>query len=553
MVSNKRFFILLFVMSIWTAGIAQQNRYFIKFRNKDGNGYSISQPEKFLSKASLERRKRYNIPIHPSDLPVTASYIQQVQAVPGTRVHYALKWMNGVVVSFNDPGNENTALSAIEALPFVESSGKVRRVRKSVDPESGGDGQKLSGREQSASFDYGGSKTQVFQMKLECLHDKNYRGQGMTIAVLDAGFSSVPSTPAFDSLRAAKRLLGGRDFVDGGTNVYRGGDHGTMVLSCMAALIPGNAIGTAPYANYWLIRTEEGGRETISEEYNWIRGAEFADSVGADILTTSLGYTLFEDSAQNHSHAQLNGRTAPMSIASTMAARKGMFVLNAAGNDGDQLWRKIGVPGDADSICTVGSVTGAGIRSSFSSMGPTADNRIKPDLMAMGEQSWVCSGEACWPGNGTSFATPVLAGAVACYWQANRSLNNIAILEKLRQRGSLASKPDTLMGWGIPDLCDSAYKYYIPPAETLPPVPSPFTFEVHAHTLGLEVELPVAEYEHIEVKLYDMLGKLIYSGSTKGITASVILPAPYLQAGMYVLSVETSEGSARKKMLKLGL
>ena len=448
---NKSVLLLLCSSFFFTVTHAQ-NKYFVRFKDKKGTPYSIAQPQMFLAQKSIDRRARYGLSVNESDLPVNPSYISQVNAVPNIVVRHAVKWLNGVVVSFVSPSDEAAGLAAIEQLSFVETSARIRRVRHVPDPaDSAGSSNRMVSR--FADSSYGGSFTQVQQLKLECLHEKGYTGQGMMISVMDAGFASVPVTDVFDSLRNAGRLLGSKDFVSGASSAYVGGDHGTMVLSCMAAMKPGTAIGTAPGASYWLMRTEEGGSETISEEYNWIRAAEFADSVGTDIITTSLGYTTFDDTSTSHTYATLNGRTAPMSIAATMAARKGIFVLNAAGNDGNNSWKYIGVAADADSICAVGSVKGDGAKSNFSSYGPTADGRIKPDLVAMGEGSWVCSGSICFPANGTSFATPVLAGAVACFWQAHPGLNNIEVLNLLRRSASQAKNPDNNIGWGIPVLC----------------------------------------------------------------------------------------------------
>lgn len=448
---NKTAF-LTFFLTVFIAALPAQNKYWIQFADKNGTPYSLEKPEEFLTKRSIDRRARYNIPLHPTDLPVNPGYIQQVKSVPHTIVRHAIKWLNGVVVSFDSPADESAGLTAIAELSCVQGTGKVRKLRRS-DPPLDTAGWRTSRRRMIEDSLYGGSLAQVQQLNLDCLHDSGYLGEGMLIAVMDAGFASVPATDVFDSIRNSGRLLGSTDFVSGQPNAYVGGDHGTMVLSCMAANKPGTAMGTAPHASYWLMRTEEGGSETISEEYNWIRAAEFADSLGADIFNTSLGYTDFDDTTTSHTYESLNGRTAPMSIAANLAARKGIFVLNSAGNDGNSSWHYIGVAADADSICAVGSVNAAGVKSTFSSFGPTADGRIKPDLSAMGEGSWVCSGTICFPANGTSFSSPVLAGAVACFWQANYELNNIGVLNLLRQSASRAKNPDNELGWGIPKTC----------------------------------------------------------------------------------------------------
>ncbi|MBL7933365.1 MAG: S8 family serine peptidase [Bacteroidia bacterium] len=429
----------------------------MKFKDKNGTPYSLSNPSAFLTQKSIDRRSAYNISYHVTDLPVNPTYISSVDGVPGVSVLYASKWLNGVIITIDTSVLKlPQVFSQIKAFSFVSDTNTVRRYRLDylpVEADPSLPGQRPAGETTETSKNpYGGSRRQINQLNLGCYHELGFKGQGMTIGVLDAGYSGLNTGPVFDSLRSNNRILGTRNFVDGGTNVYLGSNHGTGVMSCLAANIPGIIMGTAPYANYWLIRSEEGA-ENISEEYNWIRGAEFADSVGVDILTTSLGYTTFDlsSSFNNHTHAQLDGRTAPMSIAANLAARKGIFVLNAAGNEAQGSWKKIGVPADADSICTVGAVDSLGKYGLFSSVGPTADGRIKPDLSAMGVFTWVSGGTLPGqPGDGTSFATPVLAGAVACFWQMNKSLKNIAVLDTLKKLGSLSASPNYSLGWGIP-------------------------------------------------------------------------------------------------------
>jgi serine protease AprX len=459
MAMNKKTFPLILVLSFLVSlSVRGQVKYWVKLKDKTGTPYTLSDYKSFLTEKSIARRTKYNIPYDNTDLPVSPVYISQISTVPNVTVLYASKWLNGVVVSIPNKTLAINALAAINSFSFVVDTTRVKRYHlnippvEEVDPKVEPAGARAEGA-LTGQFNYGGSLKQCEQLNLVCLHENGYRGQGMTIAVLDAGFVNADTGPVFDSLRNSGRILGTRHFVDGGTNVYVNSNHGTGVLSCMAANVPGNILGSAPLAGYWLLKTEEGPDETISEEYNWIRGAEFADSVGVDMLTTSLGYTDFDLPQQNHTYATLNGRTAPMSIAANIAARKGLFVLNAAGNEGASAWHYISVPGDADSICTVGAVDKNGTLGNFSSVGPTKDGRIKPDLVAVGVGTWISDGSlVTFPGNGTSFATPLLAGAVACFWQAHRSYNNIKILDTLRKLGTKAAQPDNFMGWGIPKL-----------------------------------------------------------------------------------------------------
>ncbi|MDI1353344.1 MAG: S8 family peptidase [bacterium] len=520
-------------------------KYLVKFKDKKGTPFTLDNPTAFLSTKSINRRNFYHVPLHESDLPVSPSYFAGVDAVPNVRVLFALKWLNAVVIYLDSSDLAAPALSQINSLPYVSGSEKVKRyaVHSSLpikDTLPFTPFAKQAGPASSktlSTYSYGGSETQNKQLNADCLHEKGFRGQGMTIAVMDAGFGFVDTNPVFDSLRNRGGLLGTRNFVNGGTFVYTGSTHGTMVMSCMAANVPGLILGTAPMANYWLLTTEEGPGETISEEYNWIRGAEFADSVGADILTTSLGYTDFDDPSMNHTYQTLNGRTAPMSIAATMASRKGLFVLNAAGNERASAWHFISVPSDADSICSVGAVDGAGLDAPFSSVGPTADGRIKPDLMARGAGTWVSeSGLVCFPGNGTSFATPVLAGAVACYWQAHRDYNNMKILENLKKSASRSFAPDTLNGWGIPNLCQVQ--------------PVDFTAYCDPGTSIITIELIESTYNKIAVEICDLNGKVLYQSTEDPNDRTFLIDSPSLSDAVYLVTLKTSNGDKTKKILR---
>ncbi|MEW6772861.1 MAG: S8 family serine peptidase [Bacteroidota bacterium] len=445
-----RIFIFLFILNLSSLiCFTQTDKYFIAFKNKNNNGYSISNPSAFLSAKAIQRRVNQSIPIDETDLPVTSSYVNQIESVSGVTVLHRIKWLNGVIIQTTN----TVALSVIQSYSFVQSSQPLNitthhSITDSVFPNP------YTNTTKTYSYNYGSSYDQNHQLKIECLHNAGYRGEGMIIAVIDAGFYNVNNNPVFDSLFAEGRLLGTYDFVNRDTMVFEDDQHGAFVLSTMAALNNGVMIGTAPKASYWLFRTEDVSSEYPIEEYFWIRAAEFADSAGVDIITTSLGYTTFDNSTYNHNYSMLNGKTIAMSKAATMAARKGIFVVNAAGNEGSSSWYYISVPADADSICTVGGVDVSDNIASFSSRGPTADGRIKPDVCAMGVNTTISSSNG-FPmnGNGTSFATPLIAGAAACLWQAKPNLTNIQLLNLIKQYSSNANNPNNNIGWGIPDFC----------------------------------------------------------------------------------------------------
>jgi len=436
----------------------QSDKYYVQFTDKDNSPYSLNNPEEFLTQRAIDRRINQGISYDMRDLPVNPQYLDGVAAA-GAQILYPTKWMNGTTIKATDP----SVIDAVEALPYVSSVTLVTFVSSN---KSGSSSEKSFFANESftkvedgfkntrniESFDFGYAYNQINLINGIPLHDAGYRGEGMVIAILDAGFNQVDTDLLFDSLRNDGRILGTKDFVYPGGNVYQNHYHGRMVLSTMAANIPGLMIGTAPKASYWLLRSENPEQEYVAEEYNWVSAAEFADSVGADVINSSLGYVDFDDPSQDHSYADMNGNTTVVSRGADVAAAKGLLVVNSAGNDGANWWQYVGAPADGDSVFTIGACDTLGNYAYFSSKGPTADGRIKPVVTATGLATTVSDGNnGIVYGNGTSFSSPIIAGMSACLWQANPEMNNMEIQDALMQSASQHSNPDTLMGWGIPN------------------------------------------------------------------------------------------------------
>ncbi|MFH2141809.1 MAG: S8 family serine peptidase [Bacteroidota bacterium] len=507
--------ILLSYLCITVSSQTAPAKYWIKFTDKNNNSYQLSSPEQFLSQRALDRRQRQNIAIEEKDLPVTQMYIDSLESL-GLVILNTSKWFNSVTVYSTD----TALLDTVTNLSFVAQLDKVMKYKN-------GDATQSYFYEQSVAaayvshnsaknlLDYGLATAQIAMHRGQILHNNGYMGQGIQIAITDAGFYKVDIFPAFDSLWQNSQILGYKDFVHDGVDFSNQHSHGMNVLSVVGANIPGQMIGTAPKASYWLLRSEDAGTEYSIEEDNWVTAAEFADSVGADVINVSLGYETFDDTSQNHTYSDMDGNTTRVSIGADIAAGKGMIVVVSAGNSGNKPWHYIGTPADADSVLTVGSVDGFKNYSDFSSTGPTADNRIKPDVAAIGSSAtFQTSAGTIGTGNGTSFSAPIMTGLVACLWQANPDLSNMDIIEFIRKSSHQYDNPDSLMGYGIPDfayanLLIQGIQYLDLDNENyIVTYPNPFNNEIC-------VEFYSVDSQSVTIEIYDLLGKLVLGNNYK--------------------------------------
>ncbi len=430
--------------------------YFIAFRDKSNSSYSVRKPQEFLSEKALQRRAKFGIKTDETDLPVNDNYIRKV-CNKKIRFKSASKWLNGILVVVDD----TSLIGGIEKNTFVNYVLKVAQYERK---------QKNKEEEPKDEFDifnddatagvqvtnplkiYGKSFDQIKMMQGIALHQKNYNGQGMMVAVLDAGFYNAHKLPWFRKLQKNSQILATKDFVDNDTYVFDGNAHGLQVLSCMAATDTGFYIGTAPKAQFLLLRSEDAETEQMVEEINWSVAAEYADSIGVDLITTSLGYNVLDDANHSHTTSQLDGMSSFVSRAAEYAFSKGILVVCSAGNEGQSTWRHIGFPADAMHALTVGAVDNKRVIADFSSQGPTADGRTKPDISAQGVLAAVQSpyGGVSYE-NGTSFSAPITAGLVACLMQAHPKSLPQQINDAIKQSSDRAEISDTIYGMGIPD------------------------------------------------------------------------------------------------------
>lgn len=419
--------------------------YRLYLTDKNGTPYRIDRPEAFLSKKAIERRKRQHLDIDMTDLPQPEAYMNQIR-FSGCQILCKSKWNNTVLVKVAD----TMTVKRLCELPFVSRAMKVWTSPDTVVLKKRDRIQNTLGeKEHHPGSYYGAAEVQINMLNGKPLHQAGFKGKGMTIAVFDGGFMNVDQVPALKKIK----VIGTHDVVPTpSSGLYVDHDHGTRVLSCIGANEPDYIVGTAPEASFWLIRSEDNYTETLAEEDYWAAAAEFADSVGVDVINSSLGYQDFDGNEGDHLYRELDGHTALISCSASMLADKGIILCNSAGNDGMGMWKKIGFPADADNILTVGAVNSARKNASFSSVGPSADGRVKPDVMALGSGAATISGRGAVSFDmGTSFSSPIMAGMVTCLWQALPGKTAKEIIELVRQSAHQYDYPDNVFGYGIPD------------------------------------------------------------------------------------------------------
>ena len=543
--------LLLFVIRIVGAQVAP-DKYYIQFTDKNNSPYTLDHPEDFLTQRAIDRRQAHNIPFDEKDLPVNPQYLQGV-ADAGAQILNPTRWLNGVTI-YTD---SDSVLNAIQNLPYVDHTVFLKGGNTGEKPYFKNETvEKVPPHSQKStsgtlSYDYGEAYNQIAQINGIGLHDMGYRGEGMVIAVLDAGFTGVQTHPLFDSLWANNRILGTKDFVYPGGDVFQGHWHGRMVLSCMGANIPSLMIGTAPKASYWLLRSEEGPAENVVEEYNWVSAAEFADSVGADVINSSLGYIDFDNPAFTHPYSDMDGNTCISSIGADIAASKGILVTNSAGNSGDNItfpW--IGAPADGDSVFTIGAVDGNGNRASFSSKGPTYDGRIKPVVMAKGQGTTVADdGSGISYGSGTSFSSPVMAGMTACLWQAHPEMSNMEIIEAIKNSASQHNNPDNYMGWGIPDFMEA--NSLLTTVENSEPENAFATVYPNPCNERVVIRFNQPVKTEVTYALKDLMGKtLLHRKANPAATGEINLSLSSLSPGIYFMVFRWNKNVETVKIVK---
>ena len=505
----RRLFVLITLLLIVGVAYSQiaPDRYWVQFTDKNNTPYSIDRPEEFLSERSIQRRIKYGVALDEKDIPVNPSYIEAVENAGATILNPS-KWLNGVTIETNS----ESVLNAIEKLPFVKKTRalhdeplkqmiKNESFMYEMNAESVVDMDVVRGH-------YGKAQTQIELLNGIALHDMGYQGEGMWIGICDSGYEGADVHDIFQNMRDENRLLGTKDFVYKNGIVYSDDHHGTACLGLMAGYKPGTYVGTAPKASYFLCRTENINSENIIEEYNWVSAAEYMDSIGIDMISTSLGYISFDNPEASHAYSDFDGKTCIITIGAEIASSRGILCVAAAGNEGDNDFPYVGGPGDGKNVLTVGGVKADGTRAGFSSIGPTYDGRIKPDVMSFAYAVTVASpGNNFYEGNGTSFAAPSLAGMLACYWQARRDAPEGKIREVIKKSSNNYSSPNNEYGYGIPDFEKALDMLNLENCDIFDEKP---LFYVYPNPSNGMVNFNLNYDVNVIVQVFDMLGKMVY-------------------------------------------
>jgi len=534
--NKKSISIFFFYFIVQLISAQSVNRYIIFFKDKTSASYSVSQPQQFLSSRAIDRRSKQHIAITEEDFPVNATYVAQVKAM-GAKTFFTSRWMNCLLVETNA-----ATVDQIKLLPFVSSTEFVAPNKKL---SSSRIKKNRSKKETSVAA---ATLGQLQLIGLDEMQADGFTGEGINIAVFDSGFPGVNTASSFQPIFQENRLVDSYDFIAKSGNVFDYDDHGTEVLSVIGAYAENSFTGGAYKARFQLYVTEDVGSEYRIEEYNWLFAAERADSVGADVINSSLGYNEFDDASMDYTKDQLDGKTAVISRAAGKAISKGMVVVCSAGNEGSNAWKLVTPPADVDGILAIGSVTSAGARSTFSSVGPTYDKRIKPDVMALGSgTSVIRPSGTIGTESGTSVASPLIASMAAGILQAHPGISVQEVYRSIIRSASQALKPDNQKGYGIPAYTGVKEYFKISSyEEEITIYPNPVT----STSVSIAIKNPSGEA--IQVVIYNTEGKIVLEASTivYWLNNPVLYDLSSFAPGIYVVKVISGQNSKTMRLVK---
>jgi hypothetical protein len=541
---------------------AQQEDAWIFLIDKPNADTFLENPLKMLSQRAIDRRNNLQVAIDDTDVPIHEPYLDAIKNATEITVLGKSKWLNAVHIQ----GTKEVIDGAFINLTFIN---KVEFANKTFHNLSQKSSEKSPTNHQNkfdilqTAFNYGSTANQIKMLKGDYLHAEGLTGDGQIIAVIDAGFPNVNTLEAFKRLRDNNQILGGYDFVERSTSFYTGHNHGTNVLSTIGGYLENEFVGTAPDASFYLFRTENASIEIPLEETLWVEAAERADSLGVDVINTSLGYATFDNPDYSYSYTDMDGKTTFISRGAEIAANKGILVVNSAGNSGNAIWKYITAPADAASVITVGAVDVNENIASFSSFGPTADNRLKPEILALGINAAVInhSNGVISSSNGTSFSSPIMAGLIACLNQnknfllkssgskkfAKNKNFNVHLREAVYASADRYENPTDHHGYGIPNF-EIALNSYISSTASVDegffkegkiyPNPVVTVFSIHG------IEGALKEYN---IQVFDVLGKQVFQQKEVALNRMDI---SFLKSGIYFVHVSKKKQNRILKIIK---
>lgn len=539
-----RRYLLLAILLMPCITIAQQDAW-VFFADKENVATSIANPLMILTQEAIDRKATHGVVIDERDVPVNESYITQVKQQAGITVLAKSKWMNCVHVR----GSQEN----IEALEELQSDGEfiVTSIEFADDSLTRSPEEfavvkdEIESGQQRVSFNYGATENQVTMLAADFLHEQDFTGAGMIVAVLDSGFPGVDTNAGFARARDDGRVLDGYDFVGRADDefAFGGSSHGTRTASDIVGFIQNQFVGTAPDVSIYCFRTEDVASENPVEESYWVEAAERADSLGVDVINTSLGYRNYDNPNYSYSYEDMDGQTAFISRGSNLAFEKGMLLVTSAGNDGTDM---ISAPADAPGVLTVGAVDSNGNYAGFSSIGPSSDGRVKPDVMAKGQSSAVIASDgSVTTSSGTSFSSPIMAGAVICFWQAFPEKTNEEIMQLVRESAHLFDTPNAQMGYGIPNFED-AYTNTLSVGDESA-FAKAYTLSPNPSSNSVQIQFPEG-IARARIAIYDMLGKQVINTNVTATDNVVVIDR--LTTGVYIVQIQDDTLSTTQKLIK---
>jgi len=519
---------------------AQTEDAWVYFTDKPQTATYFTNPTLMLSQRALNRRTVQNIALDIKDVPLYQNYVTQIKNANGITIKAQSKWLNCVHVQGTQANIDAlNSLSFVASIDFASSAITARLSNPVLDKKT-----QNKFQESLTNFNYGSAANQITMMHGDFLHQNNYTGTGMQIAVIDAGFINVNTMGAFSRIRNNGQILGTYNFVDRISDVYNRNYHGTMVLSTIAGFVQDQYVGTAPDASFYLFLTEDVSQEHPIEESLWVEAAERADSLGVDVLSTSLGYTEFDRAVYNHTYNDMDGNTTFITRGAEIAFSRGMLVVNSAGNEGSSAWHYIGAPADGPSVLSIGAVDASGVIASFSSWGPNSNEKTKPDVCAQGSGSAVINtSNVIQSANGTSFSGPILAGAATCFWQAFPYKTNVQIAQAIRESSHLYANPDDHYGYGIPNFQTAFASLNADDFNTN-------SFLIFPNPIDNSENLTIKIKENqtnMILKITDMSGKLVRNYSLPNIENNLNLHS--INKGIYILTFQSDSTKSSQKLI----